>query len=79
MTHLLLKLQSTGLMGKNSLGILLKFHLLPGVLTSTGVVEMVVEAEGEEVGLFTFYWLKEIMEHIMQMMMKISFMEEEVG
>lgn len=48
MTHLLLKLQSTGLMEKNSLGILLKFHLLPGVLTSTGVVEMVVEAEGEE-------------------------------
>lgn len=48
MTHLLLKQLSTGLMVKNSLGILLKFHLLPAELTLIGVVEMVVEAEGEE-------------------------------
>ena len=48
MTHLLLKQLSTGLMVKNSLGILLKFHLLPAELTSIGVVEMVAEAEGEE-------------------------------
>lgn len=48
MTHLLLKQLSTGLMVKNSLGILLKFHLLPAELTLIGVVGMVVEAEGEE-------------------------------
>lgn len=48
MTHLLLKLLSTGLMVKNSLGILLKFPLLPAELTSIGVVEMGEEVEGEE-------------------------------
>lgn len=48
MTHLLLKQLSTGLMVKNSLGILLKFHLLPAELILIGVVGMVVEAEGEE-------------------------------
>lgn len=35
-------------MVKNSLGILLRFHLLPAEPISIGVVEMVVEAEGEE-------------------------------
>lgn len=48
MTHLLLKQLLTGLMVKNSLGILSRSHLLHAEQTSIGVVEMVVEAEGEE-------------------------------
>lgn len=48
MTHLLLKQLLTGLMVKNSLGILSRSHLLLGEQTSIGVVAMVVEAEGEE-------------------------------
>lgn len=48
MTHLLLKQLLTGLMVKNSLGILSRFHLLLGVQISIEVVAMVVEAEGEE-------------------------------
>lgn len=48
MTHLLLKQLLTGLMVKNSLGILSRFHLLLGVQISIEVVAMVEEAEGEE-------------------------------
>lgn len=48
MIHLLLKQLLTGLMVKNSLGILLRSHLLLGEQISIGVVAMVVEAEGEE-------------------------------
>lgn len=48
MTHLPLKQLLTGLMVKNSLGILLRSHLLLGEQISIGVVAMVVEAEGEE-------------------------------
>lgn len=48
MTHLLLTVLSSSLILKNSLGILSRFHLLPAGLTLVGVVEMVVEAEGEE-------------------------------
>lgn len=59
MTHLPQKQLSTGLMGKNFLGILLKFHLLPAELTSIGAVEMVVEAEGEEDP-----WAEEAMEEV---------------
>lgn len=46
-------------MVKNFLGILLKFHLLPAEPTSIGVVEMVVEAEGEE-----DRWAEEAMEEV---------------
>lgn len=48
MTHLPLMVLSSSLIVKNSLGNLSRFHLLPAGLTSVGVVEMVVEAEGEE-------------------------------
>lgn len=48
MTHLPPKQLLTGLMVKNSLGILSRSHLLLGEQTSIGVVVMVVEAEGEE-------------------------------
>lgn len=48
MTHLLLRQLLIGLMVKNSLGILLRSHLLLDEQTSIGVAEMVVEAEGEE-------------------------------
>lgn len=48
MTHLPPKQLLTGLMVKNSLGILSRSHLLLGEQTSIGVVAMVVEAEGEE-------------------------------
>lgn len=48
MIHLPLKQLLTGLMVKNSLGILLRSHLLLGEQISIGVVAMVVEAEGEE-------------------------------
>lgn len=48
MTHLLLKQLLTGLMVKNSLGILSRSHLPLGEQISIEVVAMVVEAEGEE-------------------------------
>ena len=48
MTHLPLKQLLTGLMVKNSLGILSRSHLLPGEQTSIGVVTVVMEAECEE-------------------------------
>lgn len=48
MTHLLLKQLLTGLMVKNSPGILLRSRLLPVEQTSIGVAAMAGEAEGEE-------------------------------
>ena len=59
MTHLLLKQLSTSLMVKNSLRIPLKFHLLPADLTSIGMVETVMEAEGLEDP-----WAMEAMEEV---------------
>lgn len=37
--------------------------MLPAELTSIGVVEMVVEAEGEEVRAMFLFWFKEVMKH----------------
>jgi hypothetical protein len=59
MTHLLLKQLLTGLMVKNSLGILSRSHLQLAEQTSIGVVAMVVEDEGEEAP-----WAVEVMEEV---------------